>query len=253
MIEAKKYDNTFYSEMELSSYKAAKIILPIISEIIRPKSVIDIGCGTGMWLKVWKEDIGVEDYFGVEGPYLEKEKIQIENNKILLADLKKDFEIGKRFEIAMSLEVAEHLPESVATQFVKKLTSLSDVVLFSGAMPGQIGTYHINEKYPEYWINLFKKEGFTVFDFIRDKIWNHPEIEFWYQQNIFLFVKQSVIAKYPSLEQYSSTSNLSYYTRIHPIIYNLKLRQLKNTETIWGFINWKWYTFKTKYLKKNGS
>jgi len=251
MIEAKKYDNKFYSQMELSSFRAAQIILPIVAEILKPKSVIDIGCGTGMWLKVWNEEMGVKDYLGVEGPYLEKEKIQVHSDNILLTDLKEDFKIDRKFDLAMSLEVAEHLPESVAEQFVKKLTTLSNVVLFSGAIPGQVGTYHINEQYPEYWIAHFRNAGYTVFDFVRDKVWNHPDIEFWYQQNIFLFVKTSVTQDYPLLQQYISSCSLQSYTRIHPIIYNLKLNHEKNTETFWSFINWKWYCFKTKYLKKN--
>ncbi len=251
MIEAQKYTNTFFSEMEEASYKAATIILPIVADLIKPKTVVDIGCGTGMWLKVWDNIIGVKDYLGVEGPYLEKEKIQVDGGKIILKDLKGNLDIDRKFDLAMSLEVAEHLPETTAHQFIKTLTQLSDVVFFSAAIPGQIGTYHINEQYPEYWVAIFKELGYTPIDCIRDLIWNNAEIEFWYQQNILLFVKSDKVQNYPALSAYLHTASNQNFTRIHPVIYNLKLKQVKNTETVFGFINWKWYMFKRKYLYKN--
>ena len=251
MIEAQKYNNNFFTDLETESYQSARAVLPIVNRLIRPASVVDIGCGTGMWLKTWLEDIGVKDILGVEGPYVKPEMIKVPADKVIFRDLKNTLEIDRKFDLAMSLEVGEHLPASSADNFIQTLTSLSDVILFSAAVPDQGGTYHINEQYPEYWAAIFKKYGYIPVDCIRPEIYNNTRVEWWYQQNILLFIKETVIEKYTVLLNPAHLTHPGYLTRIHPDLYGLKVAQIKRTETAWGFINWKWYEFKCKYLKKN--
>jgi len=253
MIEDKKYTNNFFSEIENKAYESAKVVLPLVQQFIEAKSIIDVGCGTGMWLKVWNEDVGVQEYLGIEGPYLEKKMIKIPMEKIIFHDLKVPIKVDKKFDLAMSLEVAEHLPESTARQFVQTLTTASNIVLFSAALPHQEGTYHINEQYPEYWASHFKEFNFIPVDCIRPNIWNNPVVESYYKQNILIFVKDSVLQNFPALISYASSSNPQYLTRIHPIYWELKNKHIRRTKTLFGFLNWKWYMFKRKYLKKNGS
>jgi SAM-dependent methyltransferase len=252
MIESSKYDKSFFTKLENNSAQSALTVVPIVADFIKPRSVIDVGCGTGMWLRAWHE-AGVEHYLGVEGPYVEKEMVKIPPEKILFRDLKQPTGITERFDLAMSVEVGEHLPDANAAGFVKELTSLSDVILFSAALPGQEGTYHINLQYPEYWAAHFKKFNYVPVDCIRPFIWNNPAVEYWYQQNILLFVKADKLYQYPALQPYAVNTNPGFLTRIHPFLYELKTTQIAKTSSLFGFLNWKWYLFKRKYLKKNAN
>src|SRR5688572_17548557 len=118
MIEQQKYNAAFFKDLESSSQKSAREVLPIINEMIKPGSVVDIGCGTGEWLQVWNSVIGLTDIAGVEGPYLDKSLLKIPNEKMIFQDLKEKIQIDRTFDLAMSLEVAEHLPLSRAEFFV---------------------------------------------------------------------------------------------------------------------------------------
>ena len=97
--------------------------------------------------------------------------------------------LNDAFDLAISMEVAEHLPERCAEPFVESLTRLADVVLFSAAVPFQGGIGHVNEQWGSYWVALFRNRGYTAVDIIRKRIWNDDQIPYWYRQNTLLFVK----------------------------------------------------------------
>jgi len=249
MEEAKHYTSNFFEGHGSGAFTSAGIVLPIVNGFFHPDSVIDIGCGVGNWLKVWNKEIGVEDYFGVEGPYITKDLLQIPAEKVLLTDLKQNLKIDRRFDLAMSLEVAEHLPESSSDHFVDMLTKLSDIILFSASIPGQDGTYHINEQTPEYWALKFSKKGYVVLDCIRDSIWNNNKVEWWYQQNIFVFIKSELLANYPELIKFKKSMPGDELLRIHPWIYFYNVQQYTKTKTLLGFIKWKLYPVKA-FIKR---
>jgi SAM-dependent methyltransferase len=249
MIESKKYDDRFFTELEANSYKSAKAVLPVLYQFIQPRSVVDVGCGTGTWLKVWDEDLQVKDYLGVEGPYVKPEMLKVAADKVVFKDLKEFFDPGRRFDLAMSMEVAEHLPDASANQFIRNLTSLSDIVLFSAAVPDQQGTYHINEQYPEYWARHFRQFNFVPVDCIRPLIWNNAQVEYWYQQNTLLYVNKDVLPNYENLAKIADHTKDHYLTRIHPFLYELKTLHIKRTRSIFGFLNWKWYVLKQQFKK----
>jgi hypothetical protein len=251
MIEKKKYSRSFFDELQCTSYSSAREILPYVNEMISPKSVIDIGCGTGEWLKVWKDILGIEDVRGVEGPYIDPELFAIHSSHLVTQDLKEPYRESRKYDLAMSLEVGEHLPKESADVLVKTLTGLSDVVLFSAAIPGQEGTYHINEQFPEFWAHLFNEAGYCTVDILREKIWNLPDVEYWYKQNILLFIRQEKLQQFPTLKENSMSVNRHYLTRIHPDLLELKNKRIRETSTLFGFINWKWVVFKYKYIKRN--
>ena len=249
MIESKHYSDNFYKDRSGGSYLSAKEVLPIVNEIFRPNSVIDFGCGMGDWLRVWNEELGVKNIKGVEGPYIPREKLSIDPEKVEFRDLKQPFSPEHRFDLAMSLEVGEHLPFQNAEDFILSLTSSSDVVLFSAAVQGQQGTYHINEQMPEYWARFFLNRGYVVVDYLRPKIWNNTKVEWWYKQNILLYIKKERLSDFPRLmEAYKNTSP-DYLFRIHPDFFQYKLTQIEKTRSLIGYLRWRLYPVK-KFLKK---
>ncbi|THU39466.1 class I SAM-dependent methyltransferase [Niastella caeni] len=249
MIESKHYDADFYLGHQDGSYLSAKKVLPIVAEIFHPASVIDVGCGIGSWLKVWKEDLQVKEIRGIEGPYVSPSMLKVEKELVHFQDLKEPIKVDQKFDLAMSLEVAEHLPASHAERFVESLTALSDVVLFSAAIIGQEGTYHINEQMPEYWCKLFEKFGYVPVDYVRPLVWNDNQVEWWYQQNILFYIRKSNLQKYPQLKTAYENTNPASLLRIHPVLYNIKIERLNKTNTWIGYVRWKLYPLKKSIQK----
>ena len=209
------YDKSFYEEQSLGSRNSAGEIVPFLLNTFDIKSVVDLGCGLGTWLSVFHK-AGITDIDGYDGDYVTREYLQIQQEAFHPVDLCTEIDFGRRYDLAMSLEVAEHLPPSQAAAFVRKLTSLADVVMFSSAFPYQGGTGHVNENYPEYWACLFRDCGYLAVDLIRDNFWCDGMICPWYRQNTLLFVKESVRAeKYPDMPD----SRWKVLTRIHPEMY----------------------------------
>jgi hypothetical protein len=124
--------------------------------------------------------------------------------------------MDRKFDLVVSLEVAEHLPGEHAETYVDSLTRLGPAVLFSAAVPYQGGTEHVNEQWPDYWVELFERKGFVVLDPIRKRIWQHPGVEYWYSQNILLFVKRDYLENRPELEAERKDARISQLSLIHP-------------------------------------
>jgi SAM-dependent methyltransferase len=167
---------------------APREVVPIALQFVQPKSVLDIGCGTGTWLKVFEEN-GVSDYLGIDGSVVPDDQLHITPAKFQTKDLSKPIDLGRRFDLVVCLEVAEHLPAQFADTLVNTLTKHADAILFSAAIPGQGGQDHVNEQWPEYWQKKFETRGYYFHDVIRPRIWNNPAVESWYKQNIFLINK----------------------------------------------------------------
>ena len=196
--ESAVYSTGFFEDQMHGSEAAARKIVPLVVDLIHPKSVVDIGCGVGGWLKVFRES-GIGRIVGVDGDYVDQKLLMIPSDCFHSADLKQPVSLGK-FDLAMSLEVAEHLPEECADQFVATLVAHAPVILFSAAVPHQGGTHHINEQWPSYWVKKFGEHGYACFDCIRHLIWDDQAIPFWYRQNIFIFIRESEKSNYPDVK-----------------------------------------------------
>jgi hypothetical protein len=114
-------------------------------------------------------------------------------------DLTQPLALNRRFDLVVSLEVAEHLPPEAAEVFVQSLTGLGSVILFSAAIPFQGGTHHVNERWPRYWTELFAKRGFRAIDCVRPRLWNNPRVDLCYAQNTYFVVDQSGLERWPQL------------------------------------------------------
>lgn len=180
------YDDSFYATFGDRSRQSAAAVIPIVNQILRPASILDVGCGTGGWLAVWASH-GVTDILGIDGPHVDASAVETDVVRFEPVDLRNPFVLGRKFDLVQSLEVAEHLDEQFADQFVESLTRHAETVLFSAAVPGQGGFHHVNEQWPSYWVSRFASQGYRVFDVIRPAIWADAQVEFWYRQNMLLF------------------------------------------------------------------
>jgi SAM-dependent methyltransferase len=193
-----KYDPKFYKHFHNLAYSSARGIVPLILKFIPITSVCDIGCGDGTWLRVFREQ-GVTDILGVDGEHVSRDLLQISVSDFQPMDLRHQVSLSRSFDLAISLEVAEHLPESRAASFVEDLTRLAPVVLFSAAIPGQGGRDHVNEQWQTYWTLIFSQYNHTVCDIVRPKIWRNRRIAYWYRQNILLFCDPHSLETVPEL------------------------------------------------------
>ncbi len=193
------YDNRFYDNMTSGAIGSAQIIVPLLVNLVSPKSVVDIGCGRGAWLSAFTE-ADVEDVLGVDGDYVDRSSLLIEPAKFLPADVTRPLDLHRRFDLALCLEVAEHLPASAAATLVRSLTALAPVIVFSAAPPGQGGTSHVNEQWPIYWKQHFAEHDFMQLDPIRRHVCQHADVAWWYQQNMFVYAHQEAIDNNKTLQ-----------------------------------------------------
>ena len=218
------YGDAFYQQQVDGSYRSAQRYCALLAEIFEPKRIVDAGCGRGAWLKAFIEQ-GAILAVGLDGEWNSQEKMIAPAIEFRPTDLTMPFALDDcpRFDLAMSLEVAEHLPAASAPDFVCSLTGLSDVVLFGAAYVGQGGTNHINEQPNTYWAGLFAREGYVPFDLFRHRVWGDENIEFWYQQNTFLYVKEASEAR-KALERnkIEPIANVAFMNCVHPRLYQIR-------------------------------
>jgi SAM-dependent methyltransferase len=186
-------------------------LLPTVLNLVKPQSVIDVGCGIGTFLAVLQK-MGLQDVMGVEGAWLNPQMLEVDKQLVQIADLEKPLYINRKFDMAICLEVAEHLQESSAATIVQSLVGLSDIILFSAALPGQGGQNHINEQWPSYWQEKFKVHGYDFYDCFRSELWNDRDIQPWYKQNMFLVVKEGI-----AINQLQPVGTLE--EKVHPEIF----------------------------------
>ena len=223
------YTAEFYKNQMGGSYKSAKIVLPFVLDIVPSpiKSAVDFGCGKGTWLAALQE-LGVDEIKGYDGDWVDTGSLVIPAESFSAVRLDTKISLEKRYDMAISLEVAEHLPEESAHIFVKTLTSASDIILFSAAVPYQGGTNHINEQWPEYWFNIFKEFDYIGVDCLRNSIWKNSEIAVWYRQNIFLYVKKDIVNKIKINNNLGCIKNI-----IHPELYISKQQNNMHIMPLW--------------------
>jgi SAM-dependent methyltransferase len=212
---SESYTKDFFTEIRAGSMRSAEEIVPLILELVPTCSVVDVGCGEGAWLAVFTKN-GVLDVLGVDGDYVDRDTLQIPRERFQTADLSKPLEIGRTFDLAVSLEVAEHLPPECAASFIESLTRLAPVVLFSAAIPFQGGNHHVNEQWPDKWAGLFQEHGYRVVDCIRKRVWQNDAVEYWYAQNALLFVRSDVLEGNKSLAFEFERTNPDQLCLVHP-------------------------------------
>jgi hypothetical protein len=184
------YDNDFYEELLPGVQCSARVIVPMIIDLVHPRSVVDVGCGLAGWLEEFLNQ-GIVDVLGLDGAWVDPALLRIPKHMFRATDLSNLGQPNRRYDLAICLEVAEHLDEAAGRKLVAFLTGSADIVAFSAAVPGQGGPGHINEQWLDYWVQAFAEHDYRIFDPIRTLVWDHDSVEPWYAQNLVFFTGQN--------------------------------------------------------------
>ncbi len=199
---------------ETHNLNSPEIIAPILYKLVQPENVVDVGCGVGTFLYAFKK-LGVKEVLGLDGEWADKSLLAkyLKPNEYKSTDLSQFIILNKKFDLALCLEVAEHIDEEYADNLIKTLVNASNIIVFSAASPYQMGQHHVNEQWPEYWINKFLQYDFHFHDILRPAIWNDPHVDFWYKQNMFLVMHKKQL---PDEINMNELRKYTFNNIIHP-------------------------------------
>ncbi|MHC4079756.1 MAG: class I SAM-dependent methyltransferase [Planctomycetota bacterium] len=220
----RKYDRRYFADHRDGALASARAMVPHIVQLAGPQSVVDIGCGVGAWLSVFSK-LGVSELVGVDGDDVPRDALMIPPSYFLAADLSTPLQLDRTFDLALSLEVAEHLPPDAAETFVDTLARLAPVVVFSAAIPLQGGTGHVNEQWQTYWARLFSARGFVAADALRPVFWDDERIDWWYRQNAIVYVRGESLGDYPALGEARGRTSDHMLDVVHPSLLEKRNRK----------------------------
>lgn len=195
---------------EMHNLKSPRIIVPEIMRLLSPESVVDIGCGTGTFLNVFKS-LGVTDVLGIDGAWANKDLLyeNINPGEFLECDLESKIVLNKQYDLVLSLEVAEHVSYKSADLFVESLVNAGKMIVFSAAIPYQGGQNHINQQWLTYWEEKFAKHNYVIHDILRPIFWDNPDVFPWYKQNMVLLAPKALKLRFA--EQSVPMRNIVHY------------------------------------------
>ena len=209
------YDDGFYDRHEKTWRSAASVLIPMVCDLVKPRSVLDVGYGTGTWAATCAEH-GAEEVFGVDGDHVDRERLKISPESFRAHDLREPLDLGRRFDLVISLEVGEHVPGERAEVFVESLVRHADVLFFSAAIPFQGGRGHVNEQWPAWWAERFRKHGFEPIDCLRPRVWTDPRVKWWYSENAVLYATRPAIEARPALAREWERGSGDPLPLVHP-------------------------------------
>ncbi len=215
------YDSAFQNMAASGSAYAARRIISALKTILPVRSVADIGCARGTWLREWQAQ-AVDNVIGVDGDYVDRGRLEIDPQRFIVRDLATPFSLGCQFDLVQSLEVAEHLAPARAPSFIADLVALAPVVLFSAAAPGQGGENHLNEQTGAYWQALFHRHDYLAIDCLRPILATEKKIPAWYRYNLILYVRRGHLAQIAAFARQFQLDEGEKVRDLSPLRYRLR-------------------------------
>lgn len=219
------YHEEFYRTNARKSSDSARAILSALREVYGANTLLDVGCGIGTWGRAAKE-LGFTKYRGLDGDYVRREQLEVGAAEFTAHDLRQAFALDEQYDVAISMEVAEHLPPEAGALLVKSLCAHAPVVLFSAAIPRQGGVDHVNEQWQSYWAERFAKEGYEAFDCIRPRVWDHEDVAEYYKQNALVYVDRRNEAV-TEIFRRDAQGRKVVFNLVHPATYQIKSDPLR--------------------------
>ncbi len=214
------YDKKFFETSRQGMKDSAAALVPRLCHVLEIKethSLVDVGCGEGWWARQFNLEsscsiLGIDDVDPLAVSRATGIPYWQQNLNKPMPEREADF--------VVCLEVAEHLPEARAESFIVELCEIArEAVIFSAAIPGQGGTGHINEQWPDYWSLLFANAGFQMSGAVRLHIWDDDRIENWYRQNLMVAVPVMNTHRHPLLFEDDAWFPFSL---VHPVLYDAR-------------------------------
>jgi hypothetical protein len=199
---------------------SAAAALPLLLELVpAATSLVHVGFGDGAWLAE-AQRLGVTDVRGIDGPWAALDGLLVSRDRVLIRDTRQPFDgDGRKYDLALCIEYAEHLPHERAGALVAALADLAPVVGFSAAIPGQGGAGHVNEQWPSYWAAHFAAVGYRMVDAVRHRLWTAPGVPPYLAQNLLVAVADRHLAEYQGLAEAAAGRHGDALSLVHPLIY----------------------------------
>jgi SAM-dependent methyltransferase len=220
------YTREFFLHQHELARRSADVVVPLVMQLVEPRSVVDVGCGSGAWLAAFA-DRGVEQILGIDSEAVPPDVLAVPSSVMCTWDLTSPLRLDSTFDLVLCLEVVEHLPQDAGVHLISTLTDLGPFVLFSAAIPQQGGTRHLNEQWQDYWAEAFADRGYVAVDCLRRKVWNDPAVAWWYAQNMLLFAEKASLRGRPALRRELELMGRSQLSIVHPRCYESWRRALR--------------------------
>jgi hypothetical protein len=193
-----EYKKGFYESVTSRAIPTANIIAATLSQFIEVDCVVDVGSGDGAWIANFATYFKANKFIAIDLPGNDFKMIKNTSPKIELQET--DFEIDpfplkEESSLTIFVEVIEHISFTQSVKVLDNVLRNSTFLIFSGAVSGQGGTNHINEKPFGYWFALIEQSGFVRLDILRPILQNtEMKIPHYYKNNICLFYNPNKLA-----------------------------------------------------------
>ncbi len=157
-MQTTHYDEQFYNQYLDGSLRSARLFMSYLFARWKPNSVVDLGCGRGAWLAACHE-LGVQKVVGLDGPWVERESLIDSAIDFHTTNLEQPLTTAERYDLVLSLEVAEHLQPDTSDAFVESLTQLADAIVFSAAFSAQPAPIMSTRGYTAFGLANFKRRA----------------------------------------------------------------------------------------------
>ena len=196
-----EYSDQFYESVTNRAEYSSRIIFSLLKNALHPKTFVDVGSGDGVWslsaLEHFESINHVEAWdLLAEKTYLDIAKKRFPSKNIISKRIdfeSSDYGVEMVYDLAVCLETFEHLSPSACEKLSLFFSSHTRILIFSGAVPGQGGTNHINEQPFKTWQRNLLDFGFFPLDFIRPNIQDKKNVPSYYKNNIVLWVNSKFL------------------------------------------------------------